>query len=265
MNNEKTVGGLLKQWRERRRRSQMDLALDAEISTRHLSFVETGRAKPSREMILLLTDNLQVPLRERNRILIAGGYAPVYSEKSFDDLSATAVREAIDLILAAHEPFPALAVDRYWNIVAANRVVPVLLDDVSEKLLQGPVNVLRLSMHPDGLAGRIVNFPAWRAHVLRRLKKQADDSADDGLSQLFDELSSFSFAGKSVSESPDTSNDIVVPFQVSSKFGVLSFITTTTVFGTPVDVTVSEIALETFFPADQTTRDVFEQLAKTAQ
>jgi transcriptional regulator with XRE-family HTH domain len=257
-----TVGNLLKLWRERRRKSQLELALDAEISTRHLSFVETGRAKPSREMILLLAENLQIPLRERNKILIAGGYAPIFSEKTLDDVSLSAVRTAIDLILQGHEPFPALAVDRYWNMVAANKIVPILLDEVSPKLLENPINVLRLSLHPEGLAPKIVNFQEWRNHIFKRLRKQINDSADEELEKLFDELSSYKFSGKSNENESNSHHEIIVPLQIQSKFGVLSFISTVTVFGTPIDVTVSEIALETFFPADEKTREIFYKLAE---
>ncbi len=257
--NVQTVGSLLKLWRERRRKSQLDLALDAEISTRHLSFVETGRARPSREMILLLGENLEIPLRERNKILIVAGFAPVYSEKSFDDVSLAAARQAIDLILKGHEPFPALAVDRHWNLVAANKTVPLLLDDVAPALLAPPVNVLRLSLHAEGLAPRIVNLPEWREHLLRRLKKQVEDTADFGLEELLKELSSYKITGRRGAKISEDETGIIVPLRIESKFGTLSFISTTTVFGTPVDVTLSEIALETFFPADQTTREVFSQ------
>lgn len=262
MENVQTVGSLLKLWRERRRKSQLELALDAEISTRHLSFVETGRAKPSREMILLLAENLQIPLRERNKILLTGGYAPIFSEKTLDDASMLAVKEAIDLILKGHEPFPALAVDRHWNMVAANRIVPILLAEVSPKLLQPPVNVLRLSLHPEGLAPKIVNFQEWRNHLLRRLKKQVEDTADFGLEELFNELNGYKTKG---GKSAKTDTGIIVPLQIETKFGVLSFISTTTVFGTPVDVTVSEIALETFFPADEMTKEIFYKMAEAKQ
>jgi len=252
-----TVGSLLKSWRERRRKSQLDLALDAEISTRHLSFVETGRAKPSREMILLLAEQLEIPLRERNKILIVGGYAPVFSERSFDDVSFSAARQAIELILKGHEPFPALAVDRHWNMVAANKTVPLLLDDISAELLTPPVNVLRLSLHAEGLAPRIINLHEWREHLLLRLKKQVEDTADFELEELLKELSGYQIAGRRSGKVSNESAGIIVPLRVESKFGTLSFISTTTVFGTPIDVTVSEIALETFFPADDLTREVF--------
>lgn len=256
--DKKTVGSLLKLWRERRRKSQLDLALDAEISTRHLSFVETGRARPSREMILLLAENLEIPLRERNKILIVGGYAPQFSEKSFDDVSLSAARQAVELILQGHEPFPAIAVDRHWNMVAANKTVPLLLDEIDAGLLSPPVNVLRLSLHPKGLAPRIVNLAEWREHLLARLKKQAEDTADFGLEELLKELNGYETGRKKRIEKKEAG--IVIPLKIESKFGTLSFISTTTVFGTPVDVTVSEIALETFFPADELTREIFSKL-----
>jgi transcriptional regulator with XRE-family HTH domain len=260
MENVKTVGSLLKLWRERRRKSQLELALDAEISTRHLSFVETGRARPSREMILLLAENLEIPLRERNIILVTAGYAPVYSEKRLDDVSLTAARRAIELILKGHEPFPALAVDRHWNMVAANETVSLMLEGVAAHLLAPPVNVLRLSLHPEGLAPRIVNLHEWRAHLLARLKKQAEDTADQALEALLKELNSYKPAAKRREKPSAADASIVVPLQIDSPLGRLSFISTTTVFGTPVDVTVSEIALETFFPADDATREVFSRL-----
>lgn len=258
--NIQTVGSLLKVWRERRRKSQLDLALDAEISTRHLSFVETGRAKPSREMILLLAENLEIPLRERNKILITAGFAPVFSEKSFDDVSFGAARQAVELILKGHEPFPALAVDRHWNMVAANKTVPLMLEEVSAELLTPPVNVLRLSLHAEGLAPRIVNLHEWREHLLLRLKKQVADTADFGLEELLKELSGYKITGRRSEKISRNDAGIIVPLRIESKFGTLSFISTTTVFGTPIDVTVSEIALETFFPADDLTREVFGKL-----
>ncbi len=257
-----TVGSLLKRWRERRRKSQLDLALDAEISTRHLSFVETGRAKPSREMILLLAENLEIPLRGRNKILIVGGYAPVYSEKSFDDVTFGAARQAVELILKGHEPFPALAVDRHWNMVAANKTVPLMLEEIDAGLLAPPVNVLRLSLHPKGLAQKIINLREWREHLLVRLKKQVEDTADFELEKLLNELNGYKIPGRKNAKISNAETGIIVPLKIESKFGTLSFISTTTVFGTPVDVTLSEIALETFFPADEETTKIFMQMNK---
>lgn len=261
MTEKQTVGSLLKLWRERRRKSQLDLSLDAEISTRHLSFVETGRAQPSREMILLLAENLEIPLRERNKILIVAGYAPVFSERKLEDVTLAAARQAIELILKGHEPYPALAVDRHWNMQAANDIVPLLLESVSPELLAPPVNVLRLSLHPEGLAPKIINLAQWREHLLARLKKQIEDTADFGLEELFKELSGYKIPHRKSEKISNDESGIVVPLKIESKFGVLSFISTTTVFGTPVDVTLSEIALETFFPADGQTREIFSQLA----
>lgn len=262
MENTQTVGSLIKRWRERRRKSQLDLALDAEISTRHLSFVETGKAKPSREMILLLAEQLEIPLRERNKILIVAGYAPVFSEKSFNDVSLTAARQAIEMILKAHEPFPAIAVDRHWNMVAANKTVPLLLEEVDAELLKPPVNVLRLSLHPKGLAQKIINLREWRGHLLLRLKKQVEDTADFELEKLFDELSAYKIEGRTSAKFSESEPGLVVPLKIETKFGTLSFISTTTVFGTPVDVIVSEIALETFFPADGATTEIFKKMTQ---
>jgi len=259
MKDKQTGGSLLKGWRERRRKSQLELALDAEISTRHLSFVETGRAKPSREMILLLAEQLDIPLRERNKILLVSGYAPSFSEKSLDDVSLSAARQAIEAILKAHEPFPALAVDRHWNMVSNNKTVPLLLDGIDAELLRPPVNVLRISLHPKGLAPRILNLPEWREHLLSRLKKQVEDTADFELEKLLNELKSYQSTGRK-EKYYSKEEGIVVPLKIETKFGTLSFIGTTTVFGTPVEVTISEIALETFFPADEITKEIFKQL-----
>ena len=185
------VGNLLRDWRRRRRLSQLDLACDADISTRHLSFVETGRSLPSREMVLHLAEQLEVPLRERNALLVAAGYAPTFRERSLEDPTFEAARKVVDLVLRGHEPYPAIAVDRHWTLVASNRAVTPLLAGVEPSLLEGPVNVLRLSLHPGGVAPRIVNLEEWRSHLLARLRRQIDVSADPVLRELFDELSSY--------------------------------------------------------------------------
>src|SRR5215212_2567232 len=182
------IGDLLREWRERRRLSQLALALEAEVSTRHLSFLETGRARPSREMVLRLSERLEVPLRERNRMLLAAGFAPAYPERDLDDPALSVARAAIDRVLAGHEPFPALAVDRHWTLAAANRVVPALLTGVAPELLRPPINVLRLSLHPDGLAAQIANYLEWRDHLLARLSRQVELTADPRLSDLLQEL-----------------------------------------------------------------------------
>jgi transcriptional regulator with XRE-family HTH domain len=240
-------------WRERRRMSQLDLALEAEISTRHLSFLETGRSSPSREMLLHLSEQLQIPLRERNLLLTAAGYAAVYEERSLDDPALEAARKAIDLLLAGHEPFPALAIDRHWTLLASNRSVSALLAGVEPSLLQPPINVLRLSIHPGGLAPRIVNLTEWRAHLLERLHRQIELSADPVLMELHKELKSFPLpddAPPANTLEEDPYAGVVVPFRFRTEHGTLSFLSTTTIFGTPVDITLSEIALESFFPAD---------------
>lgn len=260
------VGELLRAWRERRRLSQMALALDAEVSTRHLSFLETGRARPSREMLLRLAEHLAVPLRERNALLLAAGYAPAHPERPLDDPALAAAREAVARVLAGHEPYPALAIDREWTLVAANRAVAPLLAGVAPSLLRPPVNILRLALHPKGLASRTVNLPEWRAHLLSRLERQIAVSADSGLARLLDELRAYPAPeGIAVSEEePSGMAGVAVPFQVRAERGVLGFLSTTMVFGTPVDVTLSELAIEAFFPIDTRTAEAMRDLAGDA-
>lgn len=250
----KTVGDHLRQWRQRRRLSQLDLALEAEISTRHLSFLETGRAQPSREMVLRLADQLEIPLRERNVILVAAGFAPVFPERRLDDPALSAARRAVDVILAGHEPYPALAVDLRWNLVATNRAVAPLLDGVAPELLDGEVNVMRLALHPRGLSPRIANLAEWRAHLLERLSRQVEVTADPGLMALAEELRSYP-APPASDRRPDDFGGVAVPLQLVAGDRVLSFFSTTTVFGTAVDITLSELTLETFFPADPATAE----------
>lgn len=245
------AGALLREWRVRRRLSQLDLACEAGISTRHLSFIETGRSQPSREMILHLAEGLEVPLRERNDLLLAAGYAPVYSAKPLDDAALAAARNAVDLVLRGHEPLPALAVDRRWNLIAANRGVAPLLAAAAPELLAPPVNVLRLSLHPDGLARRIVNLPQWRAHLLERLRHQVEVTADAALAELLVELRAHGGGGSTDSARAGAGSLFVVPLELATDAGTLRLFSTTTVFGTPLDVTVSEIAIESFFPADE--------------
>ncbi|PZQ62588.1 MAG: transcriptional regulator [Phenylobacterium zucineum] len=250
----KPVGEHLRDWRMRRRMSQMDLALDAEISTRHLSFLETGRAQPSREMLLHLAEQLDVPLRERNVILVAAGFAPVFPERRLDDPGLAAARRAVDLILRAHEPNPALVVDLRWNLVAANAAVEPLLAGVDPELLAPPLNVMRLSLHPKGLAPRIANLGEWQAHALERLRRQAELTADPGLIALIEEIRGYP-KPPAPDRRPEDWGDVVIPFQLMMGDTMLSMIGTTTVFGTPVDVTLSELTLETFFPADAATAE----------
>ncbi len=260
----KPVGVLLREWRRRRHLSQLGLACDAEISARHLSFLETGRSLPSREMVLHLAEQLDVPLRERNSLLVAAGYAPIFSERTLDDPTLQGARKVIDLVLAGHEPYPALAVDRHWNLVASNRIVPLFLAGIEPTLLTPPINVLRLSLHPRGLATRIVNLSQWRTHLLARLRRQIEVSADPILSELFDELSSYPVQDdRKYTGSTDIEDaGVAVPLQMSTHHGILSFLSTTTVFGTPVDITLSELALESFFPADNATLDCLNRIFK---
>lgn len=245
------LGEQIKEWRQRRRLSQMELALEAEISTRHLSFIETGRARPSREMVLLLAEHLEVPLRERNALLLGAGHAPVFAERPLDHPELAAAQRAIALVLKGHEPFPALAVDRHWNMVASNAAVAPLLDGVAPHLLEPPVNVLRLSLHPQGLAPRIRNLGEWRGHLLERLRRQAWLTSDPTLAALLEELGSYPMAeGAGDAAIVD---HVAVPLRLDTPLGTLSFLSTTTVFGTPRDVTLDELAIEAFFPADEET------------
>jgi transcriptional regulator with XRE-family HTH domain len=257
-------GDHLRQWRQRRKLSQLDLAQEAEISTRHLSFVETGRSMPSREMVLRLAERLDVPLRERNALLVAAGYAPMYRERPLDDPALQPARQAVDTILKSHEPNPALAIDRYWNLVAANRMLPHLLQGADASLLQAPVNVLRLSLHPQGLAPRIANLVQWRAHILERLRHQVQATGDAKLGALLDELRAYPVAPGGEEHVEGELLGVLMPFRFRTPAGVLSFVSTTTVFGTPVDVTLQELALETFFPADEFTARTLRQLAAGA-
>ncbi|MBM6594611.1 helix-turn-helix domain-containing protein [Microvirga pudoricolor] len=263
LNTTKPVGEHLREWRQRRRMSQLDLALDAEISTRHLSFLETGRSQPSREMVLNIAERLDIPLRDRNVILVSAGFAPVFPERRLDDPALAAARRAVDLVLKGHEPFPALAVDRHWNLIAANAALTPLMTGVDPALLVPPANVLRLSMHPDGLASRVVNFNEWRAHLIARLVHQVGLTADAVLLALMEELRAFPVP-KGAERGGTLGHDyggVVVPLRLRTDAGVLSLFSTTTVFGTPVDVTLSELAIEAFYPADAETARALRALA----
>lgn len=254
-------GEHLRHWRQHRRLSQQGLALEAEISTRHLSYVETGRAQPSREMVLRLAERLSVPLRERNALLVAAGFAPMYQARPLDHPDLAAARQAVELVLKGHEPSPALAVDRHWNLVAANAIVPLLLDGVAPWLLEPPVNVLRLSLHSEGLGPRLANSAQWRAHLLHRLQQQIAATADNELQALHDEIAAYPFAEDKDSPLP---SPIAVPFELHTHLGTLSFISTITIFGTPVDVTLQELAVESFFPADAETQAALQRLRQAS-
>ena len=255
-------GEHLRAWRRRRRLSQLDLAAEADISTRHLSYVETGRANPSREMVLRLAARLEVPLRERNAFLVAAGYAPMYRETRLDEPAMAAAKQTVELILKSHEPFPALAIDRHWNLVAANRMLPHLFADIDASLLQAPMNVLRLSLNPLGLAPKIVNLGQWRAHLFERLSHQIAASAEPALISLLADLRKLPAPDGEPEETLQGEHmGIAVPLKFRSPVGVLSFISTTTIFGSPLDITLQEIALETFFPSDDVTMQALQKLA----
>jgi transcriptional regulator with XRE-family HTH domain len=244
------VGTLLRDWRLRRRLSQLELALDAEVSTRHLSFVETGRSHPSREMILKLAERLDIPLREQNDLLLAGGFAPVYRDRSLESPPLAQAHEAVQRILTGHEPYPAIAIDRHWNLLAFNQAIGPLLAGIAPELLQPPVNVLRLSLHPAGLAPRIANLAEWRAHLFDRLDRQIEHTADSELIALRQELHDYPFKD---TEAHGRIGALIVPLVLRAEAGELHLFSTTTVFGTPLEITLAELAIESFFPADAET------------
>jgi transcriptional regulator with XRE-family HTH domain len=250
-------GGYLRYWRESRRLSQLELASRASISTRHLSFLETGRSQPSREMLLHLSEQLDIPLRERNQMLLAAGYAPHYRESSPDSPAMASVRTMVRQVLGAQEPFPAFAVDRGWNMLEANEATGILTEGIAPELLRPPVNVLRASLHPDGLAPRIVNLPRWRWHVLTRLHRQVAMQEDPGLSELYEELRDYPGGEQPPDDSPEEEvGGIAVRLRLRLGDAELAFLSTVTVFGTPLDVTVSELTVESFLPADARTGEI---------
>ena len=250
------VGPLLRDWRQRRRMSQMELALEAGVSTRHLSFVETGRSRPSAEMVLHLAERLDVPLRERNELLLAAGFAPQYSARDFDDPALREVRDAVSRVLAAHEPYPAIAVDRYWNLIASNEALGPFLEGVAPDLLVPPVNTIRLALHPDGVAPRILNLGEYRADLVERLDRAARLTGDPVLAELHEEMLGYP-GERDWSPAAPVDAAVTVGLRLAPAPGSdapeLSFFSTITTFGTAVDVTVSELAVEAFFPADDQT------------
>ncbi|WP_427886718.1 helix-turn-helix domain-containing protein [Kribbella sp. GL6] len=255
---QRPVGQLLRGWRERRRLSQLELANRVEVSTRHVSFVETGRSKPSRDMVLRLAEHLDVPLRDRNQLLLAGGFAPIYSEASLHSPAMLAIRTTLRRLLEAHAPYPALVVDRWWNIVEANAGIAIFTAGVDEKLLQAPVNALRLTLHPDGLARRIGNLADVRAAVLTSLQRQVASTADPELQDLYDELREYAVHDQPAAPGP---TDVVVPLELTHDGRELSLLTTIATFGTPLDVTVSELMIESFYPADDATAEYLRALS----
>ncbi|HSX61857.1 MAG TPA: helix-turn-helix transcriptional regulator [Tahibacter sp.] len=260
MNLTRPVGEQLRDWRQRRRLTQMDLAAIAETSTRHVSFIETGRSLPSRAMLMRLVERLEVPLRERNQLLTAAGLAPMYRESRLDAPALAQARAAVDLVLRGHEPYPALAVDRHWNIVATNRAIAPFLAGAAAHLLEPPINMMRLSLHPDGLATRIVNFGQIRAHLLHNAQRQTEATGDPQVRALYEELLAYPVPPDTNGDPPSLADSVAMQLQLHSDYGVLSFISTITVFGTPLDVTLSELAIESFFPADARTAEVLREL-----
>jgi transcriptional regulator with XRE-family HTH domain len=264
MEKQRTFGDQLRDWRQRRHLSQLDLASDVNISTRHLSFVETGRSQPSRAMVLRLAERLDVPLRERNALLTAAGFAPMYAARPLSDPALSSARAAVDLILTGHEPYPALLVDRHWTLVAANRAVAPMLAGIDESLLAPPANVLRATLHPRGFAPRIENLAQWRAHVLARVSRDVELTADPVLAELLKELRAYPVNGSGSAAAEHVELQfpgVVIPLKLRTEAGVLSMFSTTTVFGTATEVTLSELVLEAFYPADEATAQILRAAA----
>ena len=261
------VGALLRAWRQRRNLSQLALASDSAVSTRHLSFIETGRARPSREMVSHLAEQLEVPLRERNALLMAAGYAPIYGERSLDDTSLEQARGAVDHFLAAHEPFPALAVDRHWNMLATNEAVRVFTDGVAAHLLEPPANVFRIALHPEGMAPRILNLREWSGVVMQRLRRHAAVSGDPEIHALYEELGRYPSIELSPPEGDGTQLDPVLlhRFVLAGDGEELSLFSTVTTFGTASDITLAELSIEAFYPADSATRAALQAHAEQRQ
>jgi transcriptional regulator with XRE-family HTH domain len=247
---EAPLGGLLRDWRQRRRLSQLDLALEAGVSARHLSFLETGRAKPSREMVLHLSEQLEVPLRDRNQLLLAAGFAPAYTEQALDAPGMAPVRDALERILKGHEPYPAVVVDRWWDLAAANASVQLFTGLAAPHLLEPPANALRLTLHPEGMAPHILNLPEWRAHLLDRLRRQVAVTGDDRLAALYAEVAAYPGGEARLSAHEP---GIAVPLRIAVDGAELAFFSTVATFGTAVDITLAELAIEAFFPADEAT------------
>ena len=251
-----TVGDLLRDWRGRRKLSQLDLATEAALSARHLSFVENGRSVPSRDLLLRLAEALGLPLRERNQLLLVAGYAPVYGETSLRAPHMSAVVDMVRQVLAAHEPYPAVVLDRYWCRVAANDPAWLFTTGVAPELLREPVNLMRVCLHPEGLAPRIANLGEWRAHLLGRLRRQVATTADPVLVALYDEVVRYPCDQPEPEVELPGPGDIAIRLQLRYEGRELAFFSTVSTFGTPLDVTVSELAIESFFPADPETAEV---------
>lgn len=256
-----TVGSLLRGWRERRRISQLELAIRADSSARHISFIETGRAKPSQAMVLRLAEHLDVPVRDRNALLLAAGYAPVYTETPLHDPAMHSLRTGLDRLLTAYEPNPALIMDGTYDIIAANHGIQVLLGAVPERLLQPPMNAIRLTLHPQGLAPRIRNLREWRTHLLERVERQIALRSSTPLRELYEEVIEYPVPdGETDGDQTDETHVYALPMRIEVDGRLLTFISTVTTFNTPMDVTVSELAVETFLPADPETAEALQSL-----
>ena len=261
------VGSLLRQWRERRRVTQLELALDAGISARHLSFVETGRSKPGREMLLQVLEKLKVPFREQNRLLLAAGHAPAYPERSLDDPDLAPVRDALDVILSGHEPYPAVAVDRVWNMVGANSAMFALTEavEIDPELLEPPINVMRVGLHPRGLGPLFINLGDWHAHWLKRLERQLAATGDEQLASLIDEVSGYPIPEpEHDAASGSSAEEMLGPVRVRTLGGELAFFGMFASFDTPFEVTSSELAVELLFPADRATAERLHERGTTS-
>lgn len=256
------VGVLLRDWRQRRKLSQLDLALKASTSTRHLSCVETGRARPSRDMVLRLAEHLDVPLRDRNSLLLAAGYAPAYQESPLTSDRMAMARAALRTMLTNHEPYPSVVINRVWDVIDCNTAMSVLLDTVPPHLTDTGANVMRLILHPDGLAAQCLNFAEVRAHALARLAHQAASTGHRELKALYEEVSAFPVPpGLDNVPAPVAPAGFVAPLRVRTPYGDISMFSVIATFGAPADVTLSELAVETFFPADENTTRVLRDLS----
>jgi transcriptional regulator with XRE-family HTH domain len=242
------VGELLRWWRLRRNLSQQALANGSAVSTRYLSFIETGRARPSRDMVMHLAERLQVPLRDRNNLLFAAGYAPTYRERPLGSAEMAPVRRALDRFLGAHEPYPALIVDRHWNIVAANGAVELLTEGVAPELLEPPANAFRIALHPNGMAPRILNLAEWSSHLLRRVQRQAVITGDPELELLYNELASY--PGVDANAQAGDPSEAILMHRLRLRDTDVTFFSTVTSFGTATDIALAELAIEAFYPAD---------------
>jgi transcriptional regulator with XRE-family HTH domain len=259
-----SAGALLREWRQRRNLSQLEVAMRSAVSARHLSFIETGRARPSREMVLHLAERLDVPLRERNHLLLAAGFAPIFGERSLDEDEMAPVRAALDGFLSAHEPYPAVLFDRHWNIVAGNRGVAYVTRGVADELLAPPANVLRIALHPDGMAPRISNLPEWSDYLLGRLRREIEVTRDSELESLYDELVAYpGVVAEHDRAHPPSPNDILLTHELRLEDTQLALFSTITSFGTARDVTLAELTIEAFYPANSHTAEALTAAVPT--